>query len=340
MVDLAYLARLTDAFGPSGAEDDVRDLIVQRIMPFVDTLKIDGIGNLIATKGDPDSILITAHMDEVGFMITGIREDGTLRFSQVGGVDPKHLSSKRVLIGKNRIQGVIGAKPIHLNKEKTADITYRDLYIQIGAVDRAEALQFVSVGDFAVFDTKLDYSDKTECVTAKALDNRLGCYILSELICSESLSDGTFVFTVQEESGLRGAQTYLNVVKARVGIALDTTTSNDLPKVSLQKRVSSLGNGAVISFADGATVYRRNTVRALMDHLKEKQIPCQTKTKRTGGNEASAIEKIGFGAEAISISVPCRYIHASVGLARLSDVEQTLKAVRETVLYLKGGRYA
>lgn len=326
-----FLLNLLDSFAPSGYEDSVRNIIAKTILPYVTSLKIDGIGNLIATIGNEKVLLITAHMDEVGFMISGIREDGKLRFNQVGGVSPANLPSKRVLIGENSVLGVIGSTPVHLNKNKENKIQYSDLMIDIGAENKEEAEKVVSIGDFVCFETKSDFNPYNQTVTGKALDNRLGCYILTELITSETLKNGTFVFTVQEETGLRGATAILENNRFPVGIALDTTTANDLPGISPENSVCCLGKGAVISFADGATVYNRDKIRALTKRLDEKKIPWQTKTKRTGGNEASAIEKRGQGAYAISVSTPCRYIHGPLGMVRLNDLKATMDAVAEIV---------
>ncbi|MBR7165624.1 MAG: M42 family peptidase [Clostridia bacterium] len=331
--DFDFYRSLSEAFGPTGFEDEVRDLIIDFIRPHVDQLKIDGIGNLIAIKGNPEACLITAHMDEVGFMITEIPDNGTLRFRPVGGVDPEKLPSKTVYVGKMRLPAVIGAKPIHLTKgSKQPTVTFSDLYLDLGFQNAAEAQNLVSVGDWATFTTPCCMQRET--LFGKAHDNRIGCYILAQIIKEGLLTDGTFVFTVQEECGLRGAATILGLNRFKFGIALDTTTANDLPGVPLHKTVCQLGKGPVISFADGATLYRRDTVRAIFEHLKACNIPAQTKTKRTGGNEASAIDKIGFGSEAISVSTPCRYIHGPIGLFCVKDMIDTLLAVVEIVKFL------
>lgn len=334
-LNVAFLLNLMDSFSPSGNEDAVRALIAQTIRPYVSSLKIDGIGNLIATVGNERELLICAHMDEVGFMITGIRSDGKLFFNQVGGVSPENLPSKRVMIGENRVLGVICATPVHLNKGNDNKTKYSDLVIDVGAESKADAERVISVGDFICFDTKSFYHEANKTVTGKALDNRLGCYVLTELITSGALKNGTFVFTVQEETGLRGATTILENSFFPVGIALDTTTANDLPGIKPENSVCRLGKGAVVSYADGATVYDRNKIRMLTKRLDERSIPWQTKTKRTGGNEASAIEKRGKGSFAISVSTPCRYIHGPLGMVRLADLKATMDAVIEIARFLK-----
>lgn len=326
--DFLFLETLCNAFGPSGDEEEVRALISEKIRPYVDTLSTDRMGNLIATKGNPDNLILTAHMDEVGFMVTGIMEDGSLRFSQIGGVDPAFLPSKRVVIGKHRVTGVIGAKPVHLNKNEKGHLSYKDLYIHLGTTSHKESEKLVSIGDSAVFDTRFSHSSLSEGVLfGKAADNRLGCFILSKLIEEHKISDGTFLFTVGEENGLRGASSYLANHPFELGLAIDTTTANDLPGIKGVDAVCRLGDGAVISFADGATVYSRDMIRKIFSLLSEEGIPAQTKRKRTGGNEASAIEKSGLGAKSISVSVPCRYIHAPCSVVWVKDIENTINAI-------------
>ncbi len=331
---ISLLGELSEAFGPSGSEKEVRDLLREHLIGCVDSLSVDKMGNLIATKGKADRILILSHMDEVGFMITGIREDGTLSFLPVGGIDPRYLPSKCVKIGDGRISGIIGATPIHLNRDKTNQVTWDDLYLEIGVDSKPDAEKLVAVGDFAVFDTKFQAFDHNRMFLGKALDNRIGCAILCAMLQENVILDGTFVFTVMEETGLRGATAFLNDHRFSVGIALDTTTANDLPSILPPHQVCRFGKGGVISFADGATVYERDLVRGIINRLTEKNIRCQTKTKRTGGNEASALEKVGYGTKAISLSTPCRYIHGVCGKVLLRDILETQKALSEIVSFL------
>lgn len=336
-----FLLSLCNASSPSGAEEGVREIIDQFIRPFAKNVQVDAMGNLIVTFGDPSRLLISAHMDEVGFMVTGIDSDGLLRFHQIGGVDPSTLAGKRVLFAKSGMRGVIGATPVHLNRNSDENGSYESLYIDIGAGSKEDAMAKVSVGDVAVFDTKSElFEGKKPFIKAKALDNRLGCYLLCDLIARGKIENGTCIFTVGEENGLRGVTAHLDEFYYPIGVALDTTTANDLPGTDGVNQISRLGGGPVISFADGATIYPRNLVRSVMECLEKANIPVQTKSKRTGGNEASAIEKVGLGALPISISVPCRYIHSCVGIALLSDVEATGSALAEILRFLKGESHA
>ncbi len=325
--DFDYLKKLTESFGPSGAEKATRDLIIEKIKSHVTTLKIDSLGNLIATKGNGGNLVISAHMDEVALTVTGYNEDGTLRFAAVGGINPAPLPSKRVYFPEKDIFGVIGAKPIHMNRDQKQTLDFSDLYIDIGADNREETKERIFKGDLAIFATKTERLN-SNAICGKAIDDRLGCFILCNLICDPEISDATFVFSVQEEVGLLGAACFASNNTFDFGIALDVTTPNDLPNIEGPAKVCELGKGPVISFADGRCVYDANLISKVFSLLDKKDIPCQTKAMRTGGNEASSFLNEGCGMASISISTPCRYIHGPVGVVWESDIEQTEKAIR------------
>lgn len=335
-----FLKQLTECFGPSGAESAVRDLIADRIKPYVSSLKIDALGNLIATKGNGGNLVLSAHMDEVAFTVTGFEPDGTLRFSQVGGITPAHLPSKRVYFAERGVFGIIGAKPIHMNKKQDSSITYNDLYIDIGTSSDEESGQILQKGDLAIFDTKTERMDsENPAISGKAIDDRLGCYLLCELICDSAVQNCTFVFSVQEEVGLIGAASFASNHSYDYGIALDVTTPNDLPKVEGPAKVCALGNGPVISFADGRCVYDSALISAVFKLLQTNGIPCQTKALCAGGNEASSFQNEGSGMNAISVSTPCRYIHGPVGIVWESDIENTKKAIQLIIATIQNGGF-
>ncbi len=335
-----FLKQLTECFGPSGAEDKVRELITDRIKPYVSTLKTDALGNLIATKGSGGNIVISAHMDEVAFTVTGFESNGTLRFSQVGGISPSHLPSKRVYFSERNIYGVIGAKPIHMNKNQSGAITYSDLYIDIGADSVEEAKKHVQKGDLAIFDTKTEIlSSENPAICGKAIDDRLGCFLLCELICESEIDNCTFLFSVQEEVGLIGAACFALNHSFDYGIALDVTTPNDLPKIEGPSKVCALGKGPVISFADGRCIYDSHLISTVFTLMENNKIPCQTKALRAGGNEASPFQSEGGGMHAISVSTPCRYIHGPVGIVWERDIENTKKAVQLIIDSIQNGGF-
>ncbi len=336
MINFQLLKRLTEAFGPSGSESEIKDLIVNDIRDHVSKLYTDSLGNLFAVKGNGGNLFICAHMDEVAFMITGYRSDGTLRFSQVGGITPKSLPSKRVYFPKLNRFGIIGAAPIHLNKNTKQELSYSDLYIDIGAFDKESAISLVPCGEVAVFDTKTEYFEQGGgIIMGKAIDDRLGCYLMCQLIKDPSIKNATFVFTVQEETGLIGAHCAPSCGNFDFGIALDVTTANDLPNISGPNTICKLRGGPVISFIDGRTLYDNEAVSEIFSVLSRLNIPCQTKAKRVGGNEAFSIQNAPSAPLSISVSVPCRYIHGPVGVLAQEDVLSTYNALIAMISHLQ-----
>ena len=328
--DYLFIKELTQAFGPSGYENEITNLIISRIIKNVSSLRIDKMGNLIAEKGNGKKALFSAHMDEVGLMITGFQTDGTLRFQSVGGISPEHLASKRVKIGSRRICGIISAKPIHLTKKAKTKVAFADLCIEIGAETEEEARRFINIGDFAVFDTETEAittNHRISAIKGKAIDNRIGCFLLCKLIENPNIKDCTFLFSVQEETGLRGAAAFANSHSFPISIAVDVTTPNDLPGFSGPDKVCSLDKGPVISFADGRTIYQNSLIQSVFEILEKNNIKAQTKGKIVGGNDASAFQKNGVGMPVISLSLPCRYIHSSVGLFYITDLIESEKAL-------------
>jgi endoglucanase len=328
--EIELLRLLSEESGPSGNEERIRSIIKKQIADYVDTITTDPMGNLIAKVGESNDIVIMAHMDEVGMMVTKIEEDGAIRFQSIGGISPSALPSKRVRFHKNSIKGVVSAQPIHFTRNKNEDKKYlcSDLLIQIGTNTRSETEKYISIGDAAVFDSSFEVLvDEKRSFLGKALDNRLGCFLLIRAIQNSLFNDCTFVFTVQEENGLRGAHALLLKHSFQFGIALDTTTANDLPGVVGAEQVCHRFGGGVVSFIDGATVYDRDMVMKIFEEAKRKKIPLQTKTKKAGGNEASALQKCGLGCKAVSLSVPCRYIHGAVGLVSEKDIEDCYAAL-------------
>ncbi len=328
--DYLFIKELTEAFGPSGSEKEITELIISHIKKNVTTLRIDKMGNLIAEKGSGKKALFSAHMDEVGFMITGFHVDGTLRFKSVGGISPEHLASKCVKIGSKRISGIISAKPIHLIKNDKTKADFNDLCIEIGAETEEVARQFVDIGDFVVFDTETEAittNRRISAIKGKAMDDRIGCFLLCKMIENPNIQDCTFLFSVQEETGLRGAAAFANSHNFPISIAVDVTTPNDLPGFIGPDKVCSLSKGPVISFADGRTIYQNTLIQSVFEILYKTNIKAQTKGKIAGGNEASVFQKNGMGMPTISLSLPCRYIHSSVGLFYVADLVETEKAL-------------
>lgn len=317
--------------GTSGDESDVRDFIISKIEDKCE-YKIDALGSIIAFKKGiktPDKkVMICAHMDEVGFIITDITDDGYLKFAPVGGIDARIVADRKVTV--NDITGVIGLKPVHLlsNDEKDKSVSFKNLFIDIGAKNKEDAQNYVSLGDFAYFSSDY-YEFGNGFVKAKALDDRIGCMLMIELINSELEYDTYFCFNVQEEVGLRGSKCTSFDVQPDVSVILESTTAADLCGVEGGDRVCVLGKGPVVSFMDGRTVYDKELYTLARNVAKEKNIPAQTKTAIAGGNDAGAIQTSGKGSRVIAISLPSRYIHSSSSVVKLDDIECTRKLIRE-----------
>lgn len=330
MVEL--LKKLTALDGTSGDEGAVRDYIISEIKPFCET-RVDALGNLIAFKKGktaPDrKIMLDAHTDEVGFIVTSITDDGFLRFKAVGGINTSALLFKTVRID-GKVTGVISGKPIHLTKDdegkKLPDAD--KLYIDIGAKSREEAEKTVSLGSRGVMVS--DFTEHNGKIITKALDDRVGCAILIKLIKEYDEYDFTAVFSAQEEVGLRGAKTAAFGVDPYAAIVIESTTAADIAGVDEDKSVCTLGGGAVVSFMDKTTVYDREYCRAALDS----GIAAQTKRAVAGGNNAGAIHLTREGIRTLTLSVPCRYIHTSSSVADIKDINAVYELAKYMIKYI------
>lgn len=328
------LDKLTSLDGPSGYEGQVRDFIKDKIQPFVDEIYVDRMGNIIAhKKGQGKRVIIDAHMDEVGFIITGYNEDGTLRFRALGGINSKIIPSKNVLIGAKNIPGVIGAKPIHLQskEERLKGLTYEDCCIDIGAYSRAEAENLIELGEYVVFDTEYDEFGEG-LVKGKAFDDRMGCLILMEALKENYSADIYGVFAVQEEVGERGSFISSLNVNADIGIALEGTICADMPNIPRHLSATEVGKGPAISITDRTSIFDADIAQDIMELGDDLGIIYQRRKAIAGGNNAATFHGTGEGAKIATLSVPCRYIHSSVSVASKKDIENTIKLL---VAYLK-----
>ena len=313
--------------GISGDEGAVRDYIISKVKDYCQ-YSVDDLGNLICfrkgRKSSKKKLMICAHMDEVGFMVTYIRSDGTLRFDCVGGIDPSVIIGRRVRVGKDRISGVIGSTAVHnLSREQREKAPSVDsLYIDIGAASKEEAEKHVFLGDCVYYDS--EFTDLGEhCVKSKAIDDRAGCAIMIKLMQEKPDYDTYFVFNVQEEIGLRGSAVSSFSVAPDFAIVLEATTAADIDGVTGEKRVCELGRGPVVSFMDRRTIYDKELYRLAFDLAT-----CQTKTMIAGGNDAGAIHISGKGVRTISVSVPCRYLHSPSSVIDMSDLISSFKLVK------------
>ena len=340
MSDLSLLKRLCTARGISGSEDAVRSLILEEIRPYADSVEITPLGNIIVfkkgAKRPQNRLMVSAHMDEVGLIVTHITDEGLLKFDTVGGIDRRVLCGMAVTVN-DKIPGVIGAKPIHLLKEeeKGKSVPLEDLYIDIGAADRAEAEQYVLLGDPVCFDSIFDTSHGM--VKSRALDDRAGCAILISMIQSDLPYDMFFTFVVQEEIGLRGAKTAAYVVQPDAAIVVESTTAADVAGVKKDRQVCRVGEGPVLSFMDRHTIYDKEYYRMAFSAAKRIGVKCQAKQAVAGGNDAGAIHVSRSGVRTIAVSLPCRYLHSAVGLISQDDYEAAGKLISALAGDIAGG---
>lgn len=319
--------------GVSSWEDEVRDYLRAQAAPYADRIRTDAMGCLIVEKRGArrgaKRLMLAAHMDEVGLIVRSIGDDGYLRFGTVGGIDRRVLVGKRVLVGPQKVPGVIGLKAYHLldRGEEERVPKLRDLTIDIGARDAAQARAVVAPGDVAVFDS--------DCVLfgngllkAKAIDDRVGCAVMLELLREELPMDCTFAFTVQEEVGTRGAFGAAFSVVPDIALVLEGTTAADLPGTPAHQRVCAPGKGPVVPYMDGGTVYDRGLFELLRDLAEGHGIPWQTKEYISGGTDAAAIQRSREGVRVAAISAAVRYLHAPASVASLADCDHMLDLAR------------
>ena len=315
--------------GTSGDEKNVRDFIISHLPEDCD-YAVDSLGNLIVNKkGETEpknKVALFAHMDEVGFIVTYITDDGFVNVASVGGIDNSALFGKKLTI--NGQVGVAGAKAIHQcssdEAKKIPEIT--DVSVDFGFESRGEAEKYISLGDFGYF--KSDFVEfGNDMIKSKALDDRLGCAVMLELLQEKSKINYTCVFTVQEEIGTRGATVSAYTVNPDYAIVIETTTASDIPDTPENKKVCKVGEGAVVSFMDRGTIYNKDLYKKAREIADKNGIANQTKTVVAGGNDASAIHKSAGGIKTIAVSLPCRYIHSSASVGSKADMESVKSLV-------------
>ncbi|MGE5177334.1 MAG: M42 family metallopeptidase [Hyphomicrobiales bacterium] len=330
------LEALSNAPGVSGGEAPVRALVAEAVRDHVDGLAVDAMGSLVG-RIEPDGaaargsarphVMLCAHLDEVGVMITAIEKEGRLRFRRVGGIDPRILVSQVVRIGAKGVPGVVGTLPAHLvtaaEEEKVTPI--EDLYIDIGAASREEAAKQVAVGDHAAFDTV--YERWGSIRKGKAFDDRAGCAVLASVIAKRPPVPVTAVWSVQEEVGLRGATAAARRVAPDVAIVLEGTFSGDAPSAPGEDGAPHMGRGPVLTVTDRTLVADPRLVATLERVAAARRIPIQWKRPGIGGTDAGRIALSGTGVPAAVVSIPCRYIHAPAAYLDVRDAQRAVDLV-------------
>lgn len=327
MLNEKMLAQLCLLPGVSGDEGAVRDFLIKELEGHCDELTVDALGNLIAFKKGARQggrLMLSAHMDEVGFVVTSVEEDGSVRFDTVGGIGTEILPGKLVRHAQGAV-GVLMTKPVHLlspaDREKPVEKT--ELRIDFGT----NAAEFLQPGDTLCFDAPFEKQEEHR-ILSKALDDRAGCLLLLDLLKEPLPYDVYAVFTVLEEVGGRGALTAANRIRPDYFIAVETTTAADLPGAEGAQQVCALGRGAVVPFMDRGTIYDKELYRLAFRLAEENGVRLQTKTMVAGGNDAGTVHRSGTGVKSLALALPCRYLHTAGSIIDTADYDSAAAMLR------------
>ena len=330
-MNIKLLAQICKTPGAPGFENDVRELVLEEIKPYVDEVEIDILGNVYAIKrGMSDKrVMVGAHMDEIGFIVTHIDDQGFIRFHTLGGFDPKTLTAQRVIIhGKKDIIGVMASKPIHVmtadERNKVAKLS--DYFIDTG-LTAEEVKKLITIGD--PITREREFIEMGECVNSKSLDNRLAVFILIETLKNlkgkEIPHDLYAVFTVQEEVGIRGANVASLKIKPDFGFGLDTTIAFDLPGAAAHEKITELGKGTAIKIMDASTICDSRMVRYMKQVADKNKITWQPEILTAGGTDTAGIQRMTEGGSiAGAISIPTRHLHQVIEMAHKSDIQGSI----------------
>lgn len=335
-IDVSLLKTVCNIPGAPGFEKQVREFILKKVTPLVDTVEVDNMGNVIAVKRgkrNPQNkrVMVAAHMDEIGFIVTHIDEGGFLRFHTLGGFDPKTLTAQRVIVhGKKDLVGVMGSKPIHVmtpeEKQKTPKVT--DFFIDLG-MTKSEVEKYIEIGDPITREREL--IEMGDCVNCKSIDNRVAVFILLETLkmLEEPAFDVYATFTVQEEVGLRGANVSAHLINPDFGIALDTTIAYDVPGASAHERITELGKGTAIKIMDASTICDYRMVAFMKETAKAKGISWQPEILTAGGTDTAGVQRNGKqGSIAGAISIPTRHLHQVIEMAHKADIAASIELLK------------
>lgn len=319
MINRDLLKRLLETFGPSGHEETIREVIKEEIKDYADEIKVDALGNLIAIKrGNGKKIMVASHMDEIGIMVTNIDENGFLRFTNIGGVSPSISLYQRVMFADGTM-GVVGMEEL----DDMKDLALDKMFIDIGASSKEEAMKKVNIGDVACF--YAPFVQDGDYIMAKSMDDRIGCYVAIEALkaLKDCPNEVYFVFTVQEEVGLRGAKTAAYGIDPDMGIAIDVTATGDTPKAKPMD--VKMGKGTAIKIKDNSVLAHPTVKNLMIETAKENNIPYQLEILEFGGTDSGAIHLTKSGVPSGVISVPCRYVHSPSEMVSVKDVESSIE---------------
>lgn len=328
------IKRICEAPGIPGREDAVREIVAAEMRPLVDEITVDALGNVIGMKkgrGGP-RVMIAAHMDEIGFMVRFIDDNGFVRLQNIGGFDARVLPAQRVLVhtqGGEALRGALqfAAKPIHLlQPDEIKPPKLPDFYVDLG-LSAEEVRAKVDIGDMVTMDRALERVGHT--VLSKSLDDRVSVFIMLEALRALGSHEVEVlaVATTQEEVGLRGAGTAAFGVEPDIGVALDVTIAGDVPGFDAQDRVSKLGDGVAIKVFDSSHIPNHKLVRHFRDVAERHGIKYQLEVLGRGGTDAGAIQRTRAGVPAITLSTPTRYVHTVNEMAHVNDIQAAIQLV-------------
>lgn len=335
-VNIELLGQLTNAAGAPGYEDRIRKVIEDAIKNEVDELYTDNLGNLIAKKKGKDSskkIAVDAHIDEIGFMVTHIDDNGFVRFTPLGGFDPKTLTAQRVMIhGKKDMLGILGTKAVHMmtpeERKKPAELD--DYFVDLG-LPKDDVEKYISIGD--TITRERDLVEIGNTVSTKSLDNRIAVYVLVEALkqLQQPAYDTYAIFSVQEEVGLRGALVAARNIDPDFAICLDTTVTNDMPGIAANKHVTQLGKGAAIKFMDSQTICDSRMINFLKETAIKNDITWQPEVLPIGGTNTASLQRGGSGSIAGAISIPTRYLHQVTEMSHKDDIQGAINLLKNAL---------
>jgi putative aminopeptidase FrvX len=332
-MNIPLLKEICETAGAPGFENRIRNIVLREVGPLVDTVSIDNMGNVVAVKNGlkDKKVMVAAHMDEIGFIVTHIDDKGFLRFHTLGGFDPKTLTAQRVIVhGKQDLTGVMGCKPIHVMtaEERNKVVPASDYFIDLGMA-KEEVEKIVSVGDPITRQREL--IEMGACVNCKSIDNRVSVFILIEVL--RALKNSPYsvygVFTVQEEVGLRGASVAAHSINPDFGFGLDTTIAFDVPGAQPHEMITKLGEGTAIKIMDSSTICDARMVRFMQQTADKNNIKWQNEILTGGGTDTAGVQRMGkTGAIAGCVSIPTRHIHQSIEMAAKTDIQASIDLLK------------
>lgn len=336
MINVELLKRICEVPGAPGFEQPIRELVLKELDGLADKVSVDNMGNVIAfRKGKTDKrVMIAAHMDEIGFIVTHIDDKGFVRFNTLGGFDPKTLTAQRVIVhGRKALIGVMGSKPVHMMspEERNKVVQTHEYFIDLG-LKKEEVIKYVSVGDPITRDREL--IEMGECVNCKSIDNRVSVFILLEALreLKESPFDVYGVFTVQEEVGIRGASVAAHHIEPHFGFGLDTTIAFDVPGSQPHEQVTRLGEGTAIKIMDSSTICDYRMVNYMKQTAEKHKIKWQPEILAGGGTDTAGVQRMGKnGAIAGAVSIPTRHIHQVIEMAHKEDIRASIDLLRHCI---------